>query len=138
MSEQTPDLGAMVSKLLSNPELISQIASTVGIDAPPQAEGAPKRAADTEAQAADAKAQAASAPSGGAGTSGGGGGAGLDAILPVISMLGGAGGGGSGLSARRCALLSALKPYCNEHRCKTIDYMIGISKLSDTFIPKRG
>lgn len=124
MSDQTPDIGAMVSKLLSNPELISQIASTVGVDAPPKTEGEPKKAPEPEVQAA-------SAPSGGSGV-------GLDAILPVISMLGGSGGGGSGLSARRCALLSALKPYCNEHRCKTIDYMIGISKISDTFTPRRG
>ncbi len=119
MSEAGPDLGEMVSKLLGNPELISQIASTVGIDAPPEAAEAPPETGEARAVSAP--------PSGG----------GLDAILPMISMLGGSGGGGVS-SSRRCALLSALKPFCNEHRCKTIDYMIGISKLSDTFIPKRG
>ncbi len=119
MSEQAPDLGAMVSKLLGNPELISQIASTVGINAPAeQPESLPEALED----------RAASAPPAGGG---------LDSLLPMISMLGGDSGGG-GSSARRCALLSALKPFCNEHRCKTIDYMISISKLSDTFIPKRG
>ncbi len=121
MSEPTPDLGAMVSKLLGNPELISQIVSTVGIDAP-SGKGEEPPSADVPAAAP---------PGVGAG--------GLDALLPMISMLGGSGGGGGGTGARRCALLSALKPFCNEHRCKTIDYMIGISKLSDTFIPsKRG
>ncbi len=119
MSEGQPDLGAMVSKLLGNPELISQIASTVGIDAPTDQPELPPEALEDKA---------ASAPP----VSGG-----LDSLLPMISMLGG-GSGGGGSSSRRCALLSALKPFCNEHRCKTIDYMIGISKLSDTFIPKRG
>ena len=107
MSEQTPDLGAMVSKLLGNPELISQIASTVGIDAA-------KAEEKSEGEAAPA-----SAPP-------------IDAILPMITSSGGG-------SSKRCALLAALKPFCNEHRCRTIDYMIGISKLSETLIPtKRG
>ena len=107
MSDQTPDLGAMVSKLLGNPELISQIASTVGIEAPP---GEAKK----EGEAAPASAPA------------------LDAVLPMLSSVGAG-------SSKRCALLSALKPFCNEHRCRTIDYMIGISKLSETLIPtKRG
>ena len=108
MSDQTPDLGAMVSKLLGNPELISQIASTVGIDAPKGEEKS------------DGDPVPASVPP-------------LDAILPMLSS------SGSGGSSKRCALLSALKPFCNEHRCRTIDYMIGISKLSETLIPtKRG
>ena len=110
MSEQTPDLGAMVSKLLGNPELISQIASTVGIEAPPG-----------EEKKEDKAAAAASVPP-------------INAILPMLSSSGGGGG-----SSTRGALLSALKPFCNEHRCRTIDYMIGISKLSETLIPtKRG
>ena len=109
MSEQTPDLGAMVSKLLGNPELISQIASTVGIDAPKSEE-------KSEGEAA-----LVSVPP-------------IDAILPMLSSS----GVGAGAS-KRCALLSALKPFCNEHRCRTIDYMIGVSKLSETLIPtKRG
>ena len=102
----TPDLGGMVSKLLANPELISQIASAVGAEP----NGAP---AEREAQSASAE----PAPA-----------------LPVgqlMSLLGGVGGGGD--TARRTALLSALKPYCNEHRCRTIDYMIGISKIAGGF-----
>lgn len=107
MSEQTPDLGAMVSKLLGNPELISQIASTVGIEAPPGEEKKEDEAAPVSAPA-------------------------LDAVLPMLAS---AGVG----SSKRTALLSALKPFCNEHRCRTIDYMIGISKLSETLVPtKRG
>lgn len=111
MSEQTPDLGAMVSKLLGNPELISQIASTVGIETPP---GEEKEKGEAAAPA--------SVPT-------------IEAILPMLSSS----GGGKGGSSKRTALLSALKPFCNEHRCRTIDYMIGISRLSETLIPtKRG
>jgi hypothetical protein len=111
MSEQTPDLGAMVSKLLGNPELISQIASTVGMDAPKSEE----------------KVDGEATPSGSIPS--------IEAILPMLSSS----GGGKGGASKRCALLSALKPFCNEHRCRTIDYMIGISRLSETLIPtKRG
>lgn len=114
-----PDLGAMVSKLLGDPELLSQIASTVGINAPAAASG-------------NAPGEVGSEPKdkGGAST------AGVGSVLPALSMLGGGGSGGN--ASRRCALLSALKPFCNEHRSRTIDYMIGISKLSDTLMQKRG
>ncbi len=101
-----PDLGSMVSKLLANPELISQIATAVGAEP----SGAPPERAAENAPAEPT------------------------ASLPVgqlMSMLGSVGGGGD--AARRTALLSALKPYCNEHRCRTIDYMIGISKIAGGF-----
>lgn len=127
MSEQTPDLGAMVSKLLGDPELLSQIASTVGINTPPpHAEGENSESAEEKSEEAK--------EAGGMG--------GIDQLLPMLSMFGGGGGGkhsGGGDASRRCALLSALKPFCNSHRCQTIDYMIGISKLSETLMPtKRG
>ncbi len=121
MSEAQPDLGAMVSKLLGNPELISQIASTVGIDAPQGGNDDVGKTEKPEEINGDAKSA----------------GAGIDSLLPMLSMMGGGGHSGGGAS-RRCALLSALKPFCNEHRCRTIDYMIGISKLSETLTQKRG
>lgn len=59
-------------------------------------------------------------------------------LAAFSSMLGGLniGQGGSHRSGdedrkRRCALLSALKPYLNPHRRETIDYMLGIDRLSD-------
>lgn len=116
MNEGSPDLGAMVSKLLGNPELLSQIASTVGVDMPSAKENPPEPEPETEAKPA-------SVPS-------------ADGLL---SLIGGSGSKGSSGSGRRTALLSALKPFCNEHRCRTIDYMISISKLSENLIPpKRG
>ena len=114
MNEGSPDLGAMVSKLLGNPELLSQIASTVGVDMPSAKGNPPEPEPETEAKPA-------SVPS-------------TDGLLSLI-------GGSKGLacSGRRTALLSALKPFCNEHRCRTIDYMISISRLSENLIPpKRG
>lgn len=123
MSDSAPDLGAMVSKLLGDPALLSQIASTVGLDAPPASE-------EKKEDPQGGEAREASAPAGG-----------IEQLLPMLSMMGGGGkpsGGGFGNASRRCALLSALKPFCNEHRCKTIDYMIGISKLSETLTQKRG
>lgn len=112
MSEAQPDLGAMVSKLLDNPDLLSQIASTVGVDLP-------KSGGESATPAAVAAKEAAVQPSGGIG-----------GLLPMLSAMG-------GNSSRRTALLSALKPFCNEHRCRTIDYMISISKLSDSLIGRR-
>lgn len=113
MSEGAPDLGAMVTKLLGNPDLLSQIASTVGVDMPNAEEKSP---------APEGEVQSASAHS----------------VDGLISLIGGTKSSG-GASGRRTALLHALKPFCNEHRCRTIDYMISISKLSENLIPpKRG
>ncbi len=122
MSEAQPDLGAMVSKLLGNPELISQIASTVGIDP----SGGENKAQENAEKPEEAKGE--SIPAG----------AGIDSLLPMLSMMGGGKTSSGGGASRRCALLSALKPFCNEHRCRTIDYMIGISRLSETLTQKRG
>lgn len=114
MNEGSPDLGAMVSKLLGNPELLSQIASTVGVDMP---------TAESSESAPEAEAKPVSLPS----------------AEGLLSLIGGSGGKGEGSSGRRTALLSALKPFCNEHRCRTIDYMISLSRLSENLIPpKRG
>ena len=107
MSEAQPDLGAMVSKLLDNPDLLSQIASTVGVEMPKAGGEEPSEK------------QASAAPMGGIG-----------GLLPMLNAIG-------GNSSRRTALLSALKPFCNEHRCRTIDYMISISKLSDSLVGRR-
>lgn len=125
MNDGSPDLGAMVTKLLGNPELLSQIASTVGVDMPPSGEKSAPPSGEKSAPH-EGEAKPASAPPN------------MDGILSLIGGMGGgkSSGGGAG---RRTALLSALKPFCNEHRCRTIDYMISISKLSENLIPpKRG
>ena len=117
MNEGSPDLGAMVTKLLANPELLSEIASTVGVNMTPSEE----KSAPSEGEA-----KPTSAPQS------------MDGILSLIGGMGGGKSSGGGVG-KRTALLSALKPFCNEHRCRTIDYMISISKLSENLIPpKRG
>ena len=111
MSEAQPDLGAMVSKLLDNPDLISQIASTVGVELPKtEGESAPPAEVQSKETAQSV--------------------GGIGSLLPMLNAIG-------GNSSRRTALLIALKPFCNEHRCRTIDYMISISKLSDSLIGRR-
>lgn len=111
MNEGSPDLGSMVTKLLANPELLSQIASTVGVEMP---------SSENKSNAADEAKTSSAVPN----------------AEGLLSLIGGAGKSSVG-AGRRTALLSALKPFCNEHRCRTIDYMISISKLSENLIPQR-
>lgn len=66
----------------------------------------------------------------------------VSAAAPVLSLLGSHSRDASGrrhLSkllgtpgdvSRRVSLLLALKPYLNEHKCKTVDMLVGVSKLS--------
>lgn len=116
LGASSPDLGGMVSKLLANPELVSQIAAAVGATGEPSAEMSER------AEKAEKAENAAETPL--AATD-----AGVAPMGQLMSLLGGM-NGGSKDAARRQALLAALKPYCNEHRCRTIDYMIGISKIA--------
>ena len=63
--------------------------------------------------------------------------------LRTLSLLSSMLGGGTGSDhrvqrpgndeerRRRCALLSALKPYLDKHRCETIDCMLGIERLGE-------
>lgn len=117
-----PDLGAMLSRLLSDPELIGKIAETAGI---PPAQAAAERGAPAG--------EAASVPT-------------ADALGTLMSMLGGAAAPPESPelkaapaetirppkpgSDKRMALLRALRPYCGERRQRTIDYMIALSRFS--------
>ncbi len=126
MAESGIDLSQMVSKLLAEPELLSQIAQTLGVsgeaNTPTTNDGA--AATSTEPQEVSTAAP-----------------------LPDISALGGmlgsllggkrmeggeSEGRGRGGDDGRIALLGALRPFCNSHRCRTIDYMISICRLSQT------
>ena len=139
MSDTTPDLGAMVSKLLADPALLSQIASAVGVGGTPT----PEMQEDITPSHAEARTPAAAKPDSAGAPSFNGSLGSLDSLGPILSLLGGtqstpAGAGGGkpmqSNAARRVALLSSLKPFCNSHRCQTIDYMISISRLSDTLL----
>ena len=126
MTESGVDLSQMVSKLLSEPELLSQIAQTLGVGggagAPTQGDGDGKEGAEGESVSAGAPLPDMSALSGMLGT-----------ILGGKRTDGGGGEGrGRGGEDGRIALFSALRPFCNSHRCRTIDYMISICRLSQT------
>ena len=121
MSDTQPDLGAMVSKILGNPELLSQIVNAAGINQ------VQSNSPQDSAHMNEEKEQEKTA------------GIGIDCLLPMLSSMGNSTSKQGGRdSSRRTALLSALRPFCNEHRCRTIDYMIGLSKLSETLMSKRG
>ena len=67
----------------------------------------------------------------------------VSAAAPVLSLLGSRSRGTSDFhpfsrlmgspsdAARRVSLLLALKPYLNEHKCKTVDMLVGVCKLSN-------
>lgn len=131
------DISGMVSKLVEDPELLSGLASALGLGG-----GGEKDPARETRQTGNANTDA-GIPADAA-----------DVLGSLLSMVGDAGGksgkketdrighggkkdaGGSKSAfrdaAKRTALLSALKPYCNPHRQQTIDRMISISKLSGT------
>ena len=122
---ETPDLGNMVSRLLEHPELISQIASAIGTGQPRDSHKTDGEVTEPKAQETSASAEAHRSPSD------------MDAISGMLSLLGGKGSLDPSCN-KRIALLSALKPYCNSHRCRTIDHMINISKLSGSFNGLKG
>lgn len=125
------DISGMVSKLVENPELLSGLASALGLG------GDGEKTASPETQ----KSGQSASDTG-------------DVLNTLLSMAGGLGGNGGNKgsgekdskgekdnkgtkgafrdAAKRTALLSALRPYCNPHRQQTIDRMISISKLSGT------
>lgn len=123
MSDTQPDLGTMVSKILGNSELLSQIVNVAGVNqVQAQSNTDQNNVHINEEKDKDKPTDI-----------------GIESLLPMLSSMGNSVSkqGGQELS-RRTALLSALKPFCNEHRCRTIDYMIGLSKLSETLMHKRG
>ena len=79
MNEGSPDLGAMVSKLLANPELLSEIASTVGVDMTPS---------EDKSAPSEGEAKPTSAPPN------------MDGILSIIGGMGGGKGTGGGAGRR--------------------------------------
>lgn len=139
----TAGLENAISKLMSNPTLMAAVNEAVAGMKKPQgdsaqgsgdsspAEEAEGKAPDTEK---DETARSASATPGGLPFD-------PSMLAAFSSMLGGLnigsgspgrhGGSGDEERKRRCALLSALKPYLNPHRRETIDYMLGIDRLSD-------
>lgn len=59
----------------------------------------------------------------------------LPEVMRLVGPMMSKGEGGkkfsSGANNKRTCLLSAIKPYLNEHRCEAIDYIIRFSELSE-------
>lgn len=112
-----PELGAMLSRLLADPDLIGRIADAAGLPPGPTAEEKGGSAAQLSAAAEDAAGCSLPPPRGDNSTGG--------------RQNGPRNGPQSGCD-RRTALLRALRPYCGERRQKAIDTMITLSRLTDS------
>lgn len=117
---ETPDLGGMVAKLMSDPALISRIANVVGIsreDGPAGEKGSLASDGETdEIKLPEGAETVLDKP------------ASADTAAMLTEILGGKGRDG-GEAAKRRALLTALRPYCNAHRRQTIDQLIKLSAV---------
>ena len=119
------DLSNAIERLMANPELISMVASSLGINkkdpqenavpsvapvsAPPQAPpSVPPPSTDALGISPDA----------------------IAALSPLLGMLTGKGGASKKDDDRAC-LLRALKPYVSRGRCEAIDTILQLSRLSE-------
>lgn len=106
-----PDLSQLIDKVLSNPEIITTVASALSkMSAEPDEKGAPEpplvppadNAYDTEAV--------------------------MKKLPNVLNALSGSHGAPND---KRSCLLAAIKPYLSPARCEAIDYIIKFSRLSE-------
>ena len=113
-----PDFSAMLDKVLSNPEILTTVATALsGMSG---SEAAPKEEAPQAASApVDVDAMMQKLPQ-------------MMALLgPMISGASTKNGVVAPPSDKRECLLSAIKPYLSPARCEAIDYIIKFSKLSE-------
>ncbi len=122
-----PDFSAMLDKVLSNPEILTTVASA--LSGMSESEATPKEVPPPPSKSEEA-AQAASAS------------VDVDAMMqklpqmmallgPMLSGSSTKSGGVAQPSDKRACLLSAIKPYLSPARCEAIDYIIKFSKLSE-------
>lgn len=139
-ASQAPEHGASIpisdaiDRLLANPELISMVASAIGMGAPStkastqKEESEPSRAEENEQKSAD-EATEASAPAAAPSAS-------LpDAITALAPLLGNLYGDGKKFSSphddNRACLLRALKPYVSHGRAEAIDTILQLARISE-------
>ena len=99
------DLSEMIEKLKENPEIVSNVASALGLGVSPTNE---QTGENVTAQLPEM----------------------LSAISPLISQSS-IGGEKTHSDDQRIALLLALRPYLNPERQEIIDYIIKFSKIGD-------
>ena len=100
---QITDISEMIAKLKDNPEIVTSVATALGLGSPPSVSDL--GGASDSAKLPDM----------------------LSAIAPLVNDKTPGNEGGD----HRLALLLALKPYLNHERQEIIDYIIKFSKLGD-------
>ena len=113
----TPDFSQLIDKVLSNPEIITTVASALSqmsADSPeksaPEAVVEPAPTVNSTDSNFDAEAVMKKLPN----------------VLKALSS-----GSGGVPSDKRSCLLAAIKPYLSPARCEAIDYIIRFSQLSE-------
>lgn len=119
----SPSISDTIEKLLAHPELLSTIASTVGLGKSAPTPITPE-SPSTQDQASLPVAAPSPAPAGDLGDA-------VAALAPLLGALSGK-GGPKGDDPRTC-LLRALKPYVSRGRAEAIDTMIQLSRVSEVF-----
>ena len=99
------DLSEMIERLKSNPEIVTSVASALGLGAPPL---------QSEPNVGDSSSSSTPLPEM------------LSAIAPLLSHSSEKNGGD-----HRTALLCALRPYLSPERQEIIDYIMKFSKMGD-------
>lgn len=120
------DIMGIVSRLMSDPDVMAAVSGAVKTAGSENSESVKKSNASPEPEPASEGSEkpSASPP--------------ID-LSALSSLLGGVGlapkqetrTSDADERKRRCALLTALKPYLNPHRRETIDHMLGIERLGD-------
>ena len=100
---QITDLSEMIERLKNNPEIVSSVASALGLGESERSEGKPSDPPAGE----------------------------LPEMLSVFAPLLSKGGGEKHHDNNRTTLLLALRPYLNHERQEIIDYIIKFSKMGD-------
>ena len=128
-SAQSLDISSAIERLMANPELISMVASSLGINKKESQESSPPSATPTETSvpvAVPPPAPQAPPSTDSLGISPDA----IAALSPLLGMLTGKGGATKKDDDRAC-LLRALKPYVSRGRCEAIDTILQLSRLSD-------
>ena len=125
-SATTPALSDTIERLLANPELLSNVASAIGLSVPPSLDAQSEDALPASSEK-PADVLPTTAPSTGTGDLG-------HAIATLAPLLSGFSSKDTGKTASddpRACLLRALKPYVNRRRAEAIDTIIQLSRVSE-------
>ena len=120
----SPAISDAIERLLAHPDLLSSVASAIGLGKPADpAQSVQEEAPPTDKSMLVSASQAPSADL--AGT--------VAAIAPLLSAFSGKGDLGSKANDPRSCLLRALKPYVSQNRAQAIDTILQLSVVSEAF-----